>query len=352
MSLNKIGLSNFFSKQLNSVFELSQLARVIAVHKGECNITNGDIIRTAKMTGKMRYEAESKLDFPTVGDWVVVKSFKTDQICQIERVLPRKNMLKRKNAGRANNEQLIAANIDAAFVMQALGPSFSINRIERFVVLIKENNIIPKIILTKTDLLDEDECKKIKKFMHERISNVDIFMISNVTKEGFKEIESLFMNNKTYCVLGPSGVGKSTLLNNLLGEDILFTLPSNSETGRGVHSTTWRELITLKNGAHVIDTPGLRELGYVEVNYGITETFSDIKELSKKCYFKNCNHKNTKGCAIVDAVNKGIIEERRFLNFMKITGEATETEKKEIQKIKINQKNSKYYRSSNKNNDN
>ena len=352
MSLNKIGLCNFFSGQVDSDFELSKLARVIAVHKGECNITNGDIIRSAKMSGKMRYEAESKLDFPTVGDWVIVKSFNAEQICQIERVLLRKNMLKRKNAGRANNEQLIAANVNTAFIIQSLGPSFSINRIERFVVLIKENNITPKIILTKTDLLDKDERKKIKLLIDKRIPNIDIFMCSNVTKEGFEEIESLFVNNKTYCVIGPSGVGKSTLLNNLLGEDILFTLPSNRETGRGVHSTTWRELITLKNGAHVIDTPGLRELGYIEVSHGIVETFTDIKKLSKKCYFKNCNHKNTKGCAIVDAVKKGIIEEKRFLNFLKISSEAIETKQKEIQKIKIHKKNSKFYRSSNKNNDN
>ena len=352
MNLNQIGLCNFFSDQVDSDLELSQLARVIAVHKGECDITNGNIIRSAKMTGKMRHEAESKLDFPTVGDWVIVKSFNTDQICQIKRVLHRKNMLKRKNAGRSNNEQLIAANIDTAFVIQALGPSFSINRIERFVVLINENNITPKIILTKTDLLDQDECKKIKMLIHERIPNIDIFMCSNETKKGLEEIESLFVSNKTYCVIGPSGVGKSTLLNNLLGEDILFTLPSNKETGRGVHSTTWRELITLKNGAHVIDTPGLRELGYVEVNQGIVETFTDIEELSKKCYFKNCNHKNTKGCAIVNAVKQGAIEEKRFLNFLKISDEAKEAEKKEVQKITIHKKNYRFYRSSNNNKDN
>ena len=347
--LQNIGWTSFFSNQIDLNSEMLKPYRVIAIHKGACEVTDGKLTKSAKMTGKMRHQAETKLDYPTVGDWVLVKSFKSGELCQIEKLLYRQNALKRKNAGRSNNEQLIAANIDTAFVMQGLGPSFNLNRIERFVVIVKENNILPKIILTKTDLINNKELKEIKKLIEERIVDVDIFMCSNVSRKGLKKIASLFDPTKTYCVIGPSGVGKSTLLNNLIGKDLLFTAPVNSSNNKGVHSTTRRELITLKNGAHVIDTPGIRELGYLEAEIGITETFSDINELSKECLFKDCNHDNIKGCAIEKAVNSGLLDKKRYLNYLKLRKESYEYGKSEIENREKQRNYNRFHKSSIKN---
>ena len=347
--LQNIGWCSFFSNQIKPNSELLKPYRVIAIHKGACEVSDGKLIKSAKMTGKMRHEAETKLDYPTVGDWVLVKSFKSGELCQIEKLLHRQNVLKRKNAGRANNEQLIAANIDTAFIIQGLDPSFNLNRIERFVVIVKESRITPKIILTKTDLVKNNELRKIKKLIRERIIDVDIFMCSNVSRKGLKKVASLFVPAKTYCVIGPSGVGKSTLLNNLIGEDLLFTAPVNSSSNKGVHSTTNRELITLKNGANVIDTPGIRELGYLAADMGITETFSDINELAKNCLFKDCNHDNIKGCAIEKAVNSGLLDRKRYLNYLKLKKESFEYGKSEIEKRENQRNNNRFHNSSIKN---
>ena len=347
--LQNIGWCSFFSNQIKPNSELLKPYRVIAIHKGACEVSDGKLIKSAKMTGKMRHEAVTKLDYPTVGDWVLVKSFKSGELCQIEKLLHRQNVLKRKNAGRANNEQLIAANIDTAFIIQGLDPSFNLNRIERFVVIVKESRITPKIILTKTDLVKNNELRKIKKLIRERIIDVDIFMCSNVSRKGLKKVASLFVPAKTYCVIGPSGVGKSTLLNNLIGEDLLFTAPVNSSSNKGVHSTTKRELITLKNGANVIDTPGIRELGYLAADMGITETFSDINELAKNCLFKDCNHDNIKGCAIEKAVNSGLLDRKRYLNYLKLKKESFEYEKSEIENRENQRNNNRFHNSSIKN---
>lgn len=347
--LQNIGWCSFFSNQIKSNSELLKPHRVIAIHKGACEVSDGKLIKSAKMTGKMRHEAETKLDYPTVGDWVLVKSFKSGEFCQIEKLLRRQNVLKRKNAGRANNEQLIAANIDTAFIIQGLGSSFNLNRIERFVVIVKESRIAPIIILTKTDLVKNNELRKIKKLINERIVDVDIFMCSNVSRKGLKKIASFFVPSKTHCVIGPSGAGKSTLLNNLIGEDLLFTAPVNSSNNKGVHSTTRRELITLKNGANVIDTPGIRELGYLAAEMGITETFSDINELAKNCLFKDCNHDNIKGCAIEKAVNNGLLDKKRYLNYLKLKKESLEYGKNEIENKENQRNNTRFHNSSIKN---
>jgi len=178
------------------------------------------------------------------------------------------------------------------------------------------------------------------------MTGVRWYTFSNVDQDGLDEVMALFEPERTYCVIGTSGVGKTSLLNNLLGEDdYLFTLPVRESDGKGVHSTTWRELITLDNGAHVVDTPGMRELGNMDVNEGIDETFDDIHALSAQCKFNDCSHVNTKGCAVIDAVERDEISEARYNNYVRLMKEAAFHEQSALEKRDQDKKLGRFYRS-------
>ncbi|QBG48342.1 ribosome small subunit-dependent GTPase A [Verrucomicrobia bacterium S94] len=348
MTLEEFGYSDWFADQVNSEMEEGlTVARVTAIHKGECEVSDGEDTHSAKMTGRLRHHAKSKLDYPTVGDWVLVKDFDDEEcIGRITRVLKRKSELKRKSAGRTTRYQLIAANIDTAFIMQTLGPGFNLKRLERYLVMVNESGIEPMILMSKTDLLRPEELSARMQEINERMPGIRIFSFSNHSKDGLAEVAELFEPEKTYCIIGTSGVGKTTLLNNLLGEeDYLFTLPVRESDGKGVHSTTWRELITLDNGAHVIDTPGMRELGNMDVNEGIGETFEDIIELSAQCRFNDCSHVNTKGCAVIAAVEAGTLPEARYQNYVRLMKEAAFHEQSALEKRDRDRKLSRFYRS-------
>ena len=298
MTLEELGFTTWFADQVKSDEESGELtvARVMAVHKGESEVFDGERTCSARMTGRLRHQAESKLDYPTVGDWVLVKNFEDEHSGRMVCVLRRQSELKRKTAGRTTRYQLIAANIDTAFIMQTVGPGYNLKRLERYLVMVNESGIEPIVLLSKTDLLDPEELEARMGEIRERLPNVRIFAFSNIARENLSEVMALFEPGRTYCIIGSSGVGKTTLLNNLLDEeDYLFTLPVRESDGKGVHSTTWRELIVLENGAMVVDTPGMRELGNMDVNEGIEETFDDIQALASGCRFNDCSHVDTLG---------------------------------------------------------
>jgi ribosome biogenesis GTPase len=347
MTLEEFGYSNWFADQIDPETEGGlTVARVTAIHKGECEVSDGEETRTAKMTGRMRHRAKSKLDYPTVGDWVLVKDFDDDDFGSIQRVLSRQSELKRKSAGRTTRFQLIASNIDTAFIMQTLGPGFNLKRLERYLVMVNESGIEPVVLLSKTDLLTPEERAVKMSKVEERLGDVRIFAFSNTVQDGLPEVMDLFVPGETYCIIGTSGVGKTTLLNNLLGEeDALFTLPVRESDGKGLHSTTWRELITLDNGAHVIDTPGMRELGNMDVDEGIGETFDDILELAAQCKFNDCAHFNTKGCAVTAAVESGELSEARYNNYIRLMKEAAFHEQSALEKREQDRKLGRFYRS-------
>ncbi|MDZ8118122.1 ribosome small subunit-dependent GTPase A [Pontiella agarivorans] len=348
MTLEEFGYSDWFAGQVDSEMEEGlTVVRVTAIHKGECEVSDGEETYPAKMTGRLRHRAKSKRDYPTVGDWVLVKDFEDEErISRITRVLNRQSELKRKSAGRTTRYQLIAANIDTAFIMQTLGPGFNLKRLERYLVMVNESGIEPVVLMSKTDLLKSEELALRIQEIEERMPGIRIFAFSNHKKDGLAEVAELFEPKKTYCIIGTSGVGKTTLLNNLLGEeDCLFTLPVRESDGKGLHSTTWRELITLENGAHVIDTPGMRELGNMDVNEGIGETFDDITELSAQCKFNDCSHVNTKGCAVIAAVDSGALPEARYQNYVRLMKEAAFHEQSALDKRDQDRKLSRFYRS-------
>ncbi len=347
MTLEEFGFSRWFRDQFDpDNAEGLTVARVVAVHKGECEISNGESTRPAKTTGRLRYRAKSRLDYPTVGDWIVVKNFDHEDFGTIRAVLKRQSELKRKTAGRTTHYQLIAANIDTAFIMQTLGLGYNLQRLERYLVMVNESGIEPVVLLSKSDLLSAAELKTTIAEVYARMPKVHVLAFSNTARKGLDAVASLFLPGHTYCIIGSSGVGKTTLLNNLLGEEeYLFTLPVREKDGKGLHSTTWRELITLDNGAHVVDTPGMRELGNLDVNEGIDETFDDISALAARCKFNDCSHVGTLGCAVLEAVECGSLPAARYANYIRLMKEAAFHDQSALDKRDQDKKLSRFYRS-------
>ena len=329
VSLKDFGFTPWFQNQIDlATADLQTTARVTAVHKGWCDISNGEETRPAKTTGTLRRKARSTKEYLTVGDWVRATHFNDGDFAMIHSVLDRQNALRRKTAGKEIGHQLIAANIDTAFIVHTLDKGYNLPKLERYLSIANESGIEPVVLLSKKDLLTAKELKDRLAEVKERLPTVSMYAFSNTTGSGLKKIQTLFKRGKTYCLLGASGVGKTSLINSLLGEeDLYFTLPVRESDGKGIHTTTWRELIVLDNGALVIDTPGMRELGHLETGAGIKDTFDEITALEPQCQFRNCTHSNTKGCAVIAAVEDGRIGKARYENFIRMRTETAANER-------------------------
>jgi len=281
------------------------------------------------------FSAESKLDFPTVGDWVFVQYFDDETFAIIQEIFPRKTVLKRKVSGKQTDFQLIAANIDTAFIMQSLDDNYNLRRLERYLTMINEGKIQPVILFSKCDLLEKEAIEKIIEGAKKVITNYEPIVFSSENGVGLDKVREVIQPGKTYCLLGSSGVGKTTLLNKLLGRDILRTNTIREKDSKGKHTTSRRELILLENdGGIIIDTPGMRELGNFDINEGIQETFDDIESLASQCKFNDCTHTNEPGCAILTAVEDGEINEKRYENFIKLRKETAYYERSYLEKRK------------------
>ena len=217
--------------------------------------------------------------------------------------------------------QIIAANIDYAFILQAIDRDLSINRLERYLAICNTSGIAPIIVLTKIDLLEEVKVAEIASLVEARIKSVPIIAISNETLNGYEAISGLLEKEKTYCLLGSSGVGKSTLLNNLSGKTLMQTGEISSSSNRGKHITTHRELVVLENGSILIDNPGMREVGVTDSTCGIEATFDSILNLSSRCKFKDCTHTTEIGCAVLEAIENGELDGDSYENYLKIERE-------------------------------
>lgn len=318
-NLSKIGFDKWFEDKIDlSRMTDYQIARVISVNKNGFVVSNGKNDIYAELTGKYLFNSDSVLDFPTVGDWGYVQIFDEDSLAIIHDLLPRKSLLKRKTSGKKIEYQLIAANIDTAIIMQSLDSNFNLRRLERYLVMINESNIMPIIFLSKSDLISSDEIKSKKNDIHKIMPDIKIEAFSNNNLADIENIRTHFIPSQTFCLLGSSGVGKTTLLNNLIHQDLFKTQSIREKDGRGRHTTTRRELIVLENGSIVIDNPGMRELGIISVESGLDNTFDEIVEFSKKCRYNDCTHTSEKGCAVLNGVEEGIISDERYQNYIKM----------------------------------
>ena len=335
------------AKEIESGF---LVGRIVSVNKESYKLTDGINEYFGKLTGNMMYSSESPEDFPTVGDFVTFQSFDEESLAMIHKVLERKSLLKRKSSGKLIDYQLIAANIDYAIIIQALDGDTNLNRLERYVSMINEFNVQPIILFSKSDLISEAEKNKIITETKARASKIEIFSFSNLNSENLEIIKGIFKSRKTYCFIGSSGVGKTTLLNNLLGHKEFKTLAVREGDSKGKHSTTTRQLVVLKNGAMIIDTPGMRELGNIGISEGIEQTFDEIAELSQNCKFADCTHTIEKGCAILNALEKGELKEERYKNYIKLKKESDHYERSYLEKRQKDKEFGKLIKSVMKNN--
>lgn len=322
--LKNIGYNDWIHSRLNEKkAAMHEIARVISVHKDSYVVTKGQGEAFAECSGNLLYTVDSASELPTTGDWVYADFYDDDSHAILHGVIARKTILKRKKAGKRIDFQLIAANIDVAFIVQSVDYNLNLRRLERYLAMVHESNIRPIILLSKSDLIFQNQLVKIKEDIAVISSDTTILPFSNVNGDNIETIEEALVPGQTYCLLGSSGVGKTTLLNNLLGTDTFETQSVSKKEGKGRHTTTRRELILLDNGAFLIDTPGMRELGNISVDDGIDETFADIVELSHGCRFGDCSHIKEKGCAVLIALKDGTLDKKRYDNYLKMRKESS-----------------------------
>ena len=293
--------------------------RVALEHKNLFRVytQHGEVL--AEISGKLRHEAVNRRDLPAVGDWVVIRSQPEGGRVMINAVLPRRTSFVRKTAGSRTEEQIVGANIDTVFLLTSLNQDFSVRRIERYLLVAWESGANPIIILSKSDLCDR---------MAERIDEVQtvargvpVHAVSVVTGLGLEDIAPYFKRGQTVAMLGSSGVGKSTLINHLAGDDHLKVQTVREHDDRGRHTTTHRELILLPDGGLVLDTPGMRELQLWDGDESLQFLFDDIEAFAGKCYFSNCRHQDEPRCAVREALEAGTIDSGRYESYGKLQKE-------------------------------
>jgi len=305
-------------------------ARVISEYKGAYKVKNDNGEFLAKVTGKRMFDALSREDYPAVGDWVIIEEL-PEQKAVIKKILPRHTIIKRKQIGK-EAVQIIATNIDVAFIIESVDRDFNLNRFERYFVIAKDGGVKPVIILNKIDLIPKEELNIKLGQIKNRFNDVDFISTSIITDEGFSELKMYMEKGKTYCFLGSSGVGKSSLINKLLGKNIIKTENISISTGKGRHTTANREMYFLENGAIVVDNPGMREVGMTDASAGIDNLFDEISKIAKSCKYNDCTHTHEAGCAVLVAVCFGKIDKEKYSNYVHLKKEAEYYEMSEMEK--------------------
>ncbi len=297
-----------------------EFGRVISEHRERYIVKTEKGETEAEITGNLRFSAKSREDFPAVGDWVAITTYDND-FAIIHKIFPRSSVIKRQAVGQSGEVQIIAANIDYALLVQAVDRDFNINRLERYLTICHSSGVSPIIVLTKTDLTNKGRIAEIIESISLRIKNIPVIALSNETREGIEDLLRFIEKGKTYCMLGSSGVGKSSLVNSLSGSGHMRTDEISRHTNKGRHITSHRELIILRNGGILIDNPGMREVGIADSNNGLEITFDQIVRLSQNCRFKDCTHTNETGCSVLEALEKGEIDKNSYENYLKMEKE-------------------------------
>ena len=333
--LRKLGWSDFFHEQIAGESPLPLVARVIEEQRGGYRVA-GDFDGAAEVSGRVRHEARTNADFPAVGDWVCVSPPMGVERALITRRLERRSTISRKAAGRGFEEQVVAANVDTIFLVTALAEDLNPRRIERYLTAVREAGAEPVVIINKTDLSEDPDGEV--GAVRARLPFVDVIAISARRAEGLEALDVYLTPAHTVALIGSSGVGKSTLVNRLLGHDLLRTAATRGGDGRGRHTTTSRHLVDLPGGAMLIDTPGMRELQPWVEEGAVAETFGDIAELALRCRFGNCEHRTEPGCAVLAAMEEGTLDRERLDHYRQLGREIAVDEAKRNKAAAADQK--------------
>ena len=294
-------------------------ARVVAQQRKFWRVAGDFGESWAEASGKLRLAADEGADWPAVGDWVAAEVHGADATAMIQEVLPRRTKFVRKMAGKKIEEQVIAANVDMAFLVSALDGDFNPRRVERYLAQCWESGAGPVIVLNKADAC---EGAREKAAEMERVAiGIPVCVVSARTGKGFGELDGFLKPGHTLVLLGSSGVGKSTIANRLLGQAVQEVQPVRESDSRGRHTTTSRELFVLPGGALLMDTPGLREMQLWDAEDGVAQTFADIDALAAKCRFGDCRHEGEPGCAVLESVSAGSLDAARLENRRKLLRE-------------------------------
>ncbi|HEY9631313.1 MAG TPA: ribosome small subunit-dependent GTPase A [Coleofasciculaceae cyanobacterium] len=337
MKLHELGWSDSIAQQRDRLKTLDEaIARVALQHK-EAYVLYAEAGEfTAEVSGKFRHQALSSQDFPAVGDWVVMRPHLSEQRATIHHVLPRHSKFSRKVAGSKTEEQLVATNVDTVFLVSGLDANFNLRRIERYLILAWDSGANPVIVLNKMDLCET---------LPDRIAAVEaiapgvpIVALSAEQGQGLASLQPYLQPGKTIALLGSSGVGKSTLTNQLLGSPVQAVQSVRQGDQQGKHTTTHRELLPLPSGALIIDTPGMRELQIWAGEDSFQGTFADIEALAEQCRFRDCRHEREPGCAVQEAIAQGILEPDRWLSYQKLQQELNYLTRKQDQRAQLEEK--------------